>query len=277
MPPEPDQHPLDAEFVDPVSVATGLRTAQAIDLVANALAARRVALALQPIVHSRQPNRVAFREGLLRLMDSVGRIIPARDFALQVESAELGRQLDCSALELGLSMLELNPALRLSVNMSARSIGYRPWTQTLEAALLRSAGAAERLIFEISEASVVQLPEVVLPFMREMQAHGLSFALDNFGAGRSSLRILRDAHFDIVKIDGQYVGGVADRPENQRVIEAAVAMARTFGMLTVATSVERADDAQCLKALGIDCQQGYLHGVPRIPTKRDGTAGRASG
>jgi hypothetical protein len=54
-------------------------------------------------------------------------VIPAGEFIGAVETSELGRKLDCLSLEIGLRTLQEQPSLRLSINMSARSIGYPPW------------------------------------------------------------------------------------------------------------------------------------------------------
>ena len=75
------------------------------------------------------------RQGLIRVMDPTGRVIPAKDFMPVVETHEIGRQIDCHALEIGLAALARVPDLRLSINMSARSIGYPRWKQVLRRGL----------------------------------------------------------------------------------------------------------------------------------------------
>jgi EAL domain-containing protein (putative c-di-GMP-specific phosphodiesterase class I) len=60
-----------------------------------------------------------FYEGLIRVLDDTGRIIPARDFMGNVEERDLGRRIDCAALVTGLRTLKSNPGLRLAINMSA--------------------------------------------------------------------------------------------------------------------------------------------------------------
>ena len=93
-------------------------------MVRAAIDTKNLRLAYQPVVLAREPTRVAFHEGLIRVLDPTGRVIPARDFMAAVESHELGREIDCIALELGLGALARNPGSRISINMSARSIGY---------------------------------------------------------------------------------------------------------------------------------------------------------
>ncbi|WP_147126075.1 EAL domain-containing protein [Shimia ponticola] len=250
--------------VDPLSEAVSQRDRRVVDMVKDALATKRAVLAYQPVVQSTVPNRVTFHEGLVRIMDPAGRPIPARDFMSEVEDTETGRQIDCLALELGLQTLAQEPDVRLAINMSARSIGYAPWMRVLEAGLAQSPLIAERLILEIGERSAMTTPELVTSFMRELQAKGISFALDDFGAGLTSFRYLRDFFFDIAKIDGRFVRDIAQSPENQVVVEALAAVAQLFGMFTVAESVESDEDATVLADMGIDCQQGYHFGAPSL-------------
>ena len=262
--------------VDPLSEAISLRDRRVIDMVKDALATKRAVLAYQPVVQSNAPDNVAFYEGLVRIMDPAGRTIPAKDFMTEVEDTETGRLIDCLALELGLQTLSQEPDVRLAINMSARSIGYTQWMRTLDAGLAQHPTIAERLILEIEERSAMTTPELVVSFMRELQSKGISFALDDFGAGFTSFRYLRDFFFDIVKIDGQFARDLSGAPENQIVVEALAAVGQFFGMFTVAENVETSEDAMLLAELGIDCQQGYHFGAPTLsPPWRQATRRRA--
>ena len=98
------------------------------------------------------PHGVAFYEGFIRVLDETGRVIPARDFMPQLENTPIGRELDCVALEMGLRTLARNPEIRLSINMSARSIGFARWSRVLERFLKKDSSIGERLILEISES-----------------------------------------------------------------------------------------------------------------------------
>lgn len=246
----------------PLSVADRLRQDQTIEMVRNALDDRRALLAFQPVVQARMTNRAAFYEAFIRILDDHGRVIPARDFMGAVETHEIGRRIDCLALELGLAALAREPSIRLSVNMSARSIGYPQWLAVLERGLRADASVAERLILEITESSAMVMPDLVTVFMADMQSRGICFALDDFGAGYTAFRYLKEFYFDIIKIDGQFIRGIADNPDNQVLAQALVSIGRHFDMFTVAESVERAEDARYLIDIGFDCLQGYYYGVP---------------
>ena len=103
-------------------------------------------LAYQPVVLSGNTDRIGFYEGLMRVLDHSGRVIPARDFMPAVEAHEIGREIDCAALRMGLITLSQQPQIRLSINMSARSIGYPRWTKILRQGLKTFPRLGERLI-----------------------------------------------------------------------------------------------------------------------------------
>lgn len=256
-----DEPPRNAS---PLSVAADDITRDAIRLVRDALRDRRAMLAFQPVVQARMPKRAAFYEGLIRIMDPTGRIIPAADFIDAVEARELGRRIDCLALEMGLDALAAEPGIRLSINMSARSIGYPEWLAVLERGLRHDPTIGERLILEITESSAMDLPELVVDFMAEMQERGICFALDDFGSGYTAFRYLKDFYFDIIKIDGSFIRGISASPDNRVLTQALVSIARQFDMFTVAESVETSEDARLLVEMGVDCLQGYYFGAPSV-------------
>lgn len=251
-----------AHYSSPLSAAAEDKRRDTLAMVREALDERRGILAFQPVVQARMPKRAAFYEGLIRIIDHTGRIIPAADFMDAVETNELGRRIDCQALQLGLMTLAAEPSIRLSINMSARSIGYPEWLATLERGLRAAPDIGERLILEITESSAMLMPDLVTVFMQDMQERGICFALDDFGAGYTAFRYLKDFYFDIVKIDGTFVRDIAASPDNQILVQALVSIARHFDMFTVAESVETAEDARVLVEMGVDCLQGYYFGAP---------------
>lgn len=257
-----DQTIETGEATDPLHYALASRDRDTPDLVRRALADGRCALAFQPVV--RADGGVAFHEGLIRVRDERGRVLPARAFMGDVEETEIGRDLDAASLALGFQTLRVHPALRLSINVSARSLGDSTWRAVLDDNIGRDELTGERLILEISERSAMLLPEVVARFMAEMQPLGVAFALDDFGAGFTSFRHLRNFYFDLVKIDRSFTHQVADLPDNQVLVGALLAVAHQFDMFAVAAGVESRADADWLRGAGLDCLQGFHIGVPRF-------------
>lgn len=249
-------------WTSPLDIALEERDLNLVEVVADALERKRAFLAFQPIVQSRRPEQPAFWEGLIRIQDATGRIIPAREFMHAVEDQELGREIDCLALEIGMNTLAHVPSLRLSVNMSALSIGCERWIHALNRGLAMDATVGERLILEITESSAMLMPTTVTDFMRDLQQRGLSFALDDFGSGYTSFRYLRDFDFDVLKISGDYIRGIAGNPDNQVLAQALIDIGRHFNMFTVAESVEQEHDAAWLVDHGVDCMQGFYFSAP---------------
>ncbi|WP_116132458.1 EAL domain-containing protein [Tropicimonas sp. IMCC34043] len=246
------------------------------DRVRRALERGRVTLAFQPVVDARQPERVAFFEGLIRLIDDDGRTIPAADFIEACEGTEAGTTLDCLALSIGLRTLARSPDLHLAVNLSVRSIGAPRWMAVLDRGLRRDPSAARRLIIEITESSAILMPDRVARFMSTLKVRGIRFSLDDFGTGYTAFRYLRTLEFDMLKIAGEFIRGIHANSDNRCLAAALVSIGRQFGILTVAESVETASEAAVLGELGIDCLQGYHFGRP-APQPRLATAQRLAG
>ncbi|MEO0767173.1 MAG: EAL domain-containing protein [Pseudomonadota bacterium] len=259
---KPIDLPVDAS--NPLDAAISNRDRNTLAMVAEALEHKQTRLAFQPIMVAGEARRVGFYEGLIRVIDDTGRVIPAKDFMPAVERAELGREIDVNALNMGLRTLHQNPSIRLSINMSARSIGYQRWMQTLNRWLRKDDSLGERLILEITESSAMDQPELVVDFMDRLSARGVCFALDDFGAGYTALRYLKDFYFDILKIDMQFCHGIADDHDTQVLTRAMIQIGQHFDMLVVAEGIERAQDVEVLTQMGVDCLQGYYFAAPTV-------------
>lgn len=254
----------DPTLANPLAAAISAQDRETLSMVAAALQDRRMRLAFQPVVYAADPSIIGFFEGFIRLLNLRDQVIPARDFMPAVEQMQLGREIDCAALQLGLMAMQRNPQIRVSINMSARSVGYRPWVEMLRRALQDSPRIGANLILEINEASALQVPDVLKPFMAEMREYGIVFALDDFGAAMTSLRFLQEMGFEIAKVDGSLVKHVDRLPDSQAVVKAAIAVARELGMFVVAEAVETEGEAKWLRDAGVGCLQGYLFGPPTV-------------
>ena len=230
--------------------------------VAQALAQGRIVFHYQPVVRSANPRFPAFFESLARLRQPSGEIRPAGAFLPLVETGPIGRAIDRLALANALCVLRANPGIRLAINLSPLSMGDAEWLAILAEGTRADRGACGRLILEITEAAAMQDPGQTIDFMDHVRRSGCAFALDDFGAGATSFRYFRDFRFDMVKIDGSFIAGVAAARDAQVLVECLMAVAKHFEMVTVAERVETEADAGWLRALGIDCLQGWLYGRP---------------
>lgn len=252
------------ELLNPLDYAVASRDEDVLTMVRAALDAENCVLAFQPVIQARGAGNVVFYEGLIRVKDDFGRIIPAHHFMSNIEETDLGRDIDAASLRLGLQMLRKNPQLRLSINVSARSLGDGKWRRILQQNLNRDDTVGERLILEFSERSVMMLHEVVQRFMLELQPRGVAFALDDFGSGLTAFSQLTDFYFDIIKIDKQFARDILHRPDSRILTSALITVARQFETVAVATGVESLEEADVLRSLGADCLQGFFIGGPQM-------------
>ena len=223
-----------------------------------ALAERRLRIALQPVVDidTRQP---LFHEVLVRI-DRPGEPAAA-GLAAFAERLGLIRMVDRMVLDLALALLDRTD-LRLSVNVSAHTVGDVEWIERLEAALAARPGLARHLIVELTESAMVGSLDEAAAFFARLHAIGCRVAIDDFGAGYTSYRTLRDLDVDIVKIDGSYIEHLADNRADQIFVRGLADLAASFGVEVVAEWVQDEATAAILKDLGVDAIQGRLTGDP---------------
>lgn len=234
------------------------------DLVRRAIVKNTITLAYQPVIQSKNPSQIAFYEGLIRVPDDSGKIIPAAQFIDKIEHNSLGRMVDCCAMQAGLAELAGQPWLRLSINASPLSIVDPLWQATLRYGLEQDPTLAERLIVEVTETAEVADMAQFARDVNTVRKQGVSFALDDFGAGYTSFRILKEVRFDIIKIDGQFIRDIHSDRDNQALTRSLVDIANHFDMLVVAEAVEKQEEMTCLRDMKVDCLQGYLFGRPEV-------------
>jgi EAL domain-containing protein (putative c-di-GMP-specific phosphodiesterase class I) len=123
--------------------------------------------------------------------------------------------------------------------------------------------APPRLVLEVTEAAAIADLQQARAFAEALERLGLRMSLDDFGAGLGSFSSLRALPVDYVKIDGQFVGGLAGNPVDREIVKAIVALARAAGRRAVAEFVSDQDTLELLTALGVDLAQGFHIGRPR--------------
>lgn len=231
--------------------------------VQRALKEERIVFAFQPVVTA-DTGAVDYFECLLRMVDEDGRIVSAAEFVPVVEQLGFIRVIDRYVLEKAIDELTTHPDARLGINISGLTVADRPWLRALTSLLGGRPGVASRLVVEITETAAVADFNEAGRFVATLRDLGCRVALDDFGAGFTSLRHLHALVVDTVKIDGSYVRNVAQSHENQIFLRHLVGLAKSFGLATVAECVETAQDAEILRREGVGFLQGYHFGKPSV-------------
>lgn len=233
------------------------------DDVMAALNDHRLVFAYQPIVGaiSRRPEHY---ECLLRLTRKDGTIAAAGEFIPAAETLGLVRLVDRRVLEMAVSQLYANPAVKLSINVSGTTAGDPSWLQSFITYVHENRKVAERITVELTETAAINAFEENARFVSRLRDMGCRVAIDDFGAGFTSFRNLHMLRVDMVKIDGAYVRELTSSPDNQLFVRTLVDLAKNFQLETVAEWVGSEQDAVLLKEFGVDYFQGYYFGEPNM-------------
>ncbi|WP_442754986.1 putative bifunctional diguanylate cyclase/phosphodiesterase [Methylocystis sp. JAN1] len=236
-----------------------LRALQVADSIVSALNERRVDLAFQPIVYAATGD-VAFHEALLRVRLPDGIAVSPAALLPVAEKAGLVRLLDQRVMELVIERLVAEPELRVSVNCSMNTVLDPEWPDRLAAAISANPSIPDRLIVEITETCMIEDFETTKSLIAACKQLGVKVAMDDFGAGHTSFRSLRDLAFDIVKIDGAFVRNVATSADDRFFVRTLIDLARHLSLKVVAEWVEDEPTARILRDWGVEYFQGALYG-----------------
>jgi diguanylate cyclase (GGDEF)-like protein len=146
--------------------------------------------------------------------------------------------------------------LGLSVNISARQLSNPDFPVWVRQTLAHAQFPAEQLTVEISEAALTAIDVPTAQILRALRSMGVRTAVDDFGAGQSSLSWLRDDLFTSVKIDRSLVSAL-DQARNRAIVAGVIGIAKNVGADVTGEGVETEDQLRQLEALGCDQAQGF--------------------
>jgi CBS domain-containing protein len=137
-----------------------------------------------------------------------------------------------------------------------------------------------RITIELTERDIVEEPARLAHALGYLRAHGVRFALDDFGNGHSNFEMWNEIHPEVVKIDRYLIHGLSKSAERLAIVRALCHVAETLGADLVGEGVEELDDLNMLRELGIPFAQGFLLGRPvphTIETIDDGVRAALDG
>ena len=152
--------------------------------------------------------------------------------------------------------------LSLAVNVSARQFRHPDFVDQVLEILARHNTNPQRLKLELTESMLVVNVEEIITKMSALKAHGVSFSLDDFGTGFSSLSYLKRLPLDQLKIDRSFVRDMLTETDGGAIVQAIIALGQTMGLSVIAEGVETEAQRNFLDRLGCHDFQGYLFGQP---------------
>jgi EAL domain-containing protein (putative c-di-GMP-specific phosphodiesterase class I) len=145
----------------------------------------------------------------------------------------------------------------VSVNVSAHQLLDADFVPTVQAVLEDTGLSPDRLILEVTETVLLKDRAAATRRLGELRVMAVRIALDDFGAGYSSLSYLNDLPLDVVKLDRSFTAMLTGLSPRRKLVLAIVRMLDTLDVQTVCEGVETAEQLDYVTALGMDSVQGY--------------------
>lgn len=248
------------EFYDAAYDEHTVRTLAIGGELRGAIEGGQIELHFQPQVNLRS-GLVESCEALVRWLHPVQGFITPAEFIAIAETTDLIRPLTEWTLTRALSQARQwhgrGVHLRVAVNLSARVLQDTAFPARLGALLAESGTPAAALEIEITENALMLDPARALRVLQEIDALGARISIDDFGAGYSSLGLLRDLPVAALKLDRSFVLGMRNNANDRVVVESAARLAQALRLDLVAEGVESEWDAAFLRAVGYDYAQGF--------------------
>jgi diguanylate cyclase (GGDEF)-like protein/PAS domain S-box-containing protein len=234
-----------------------------VDEMQRALKHSEFELVFQPAVRLRD-GRITGVEALLRWNHpTLGQLAPSQFIAFAEDSGlivPIGEWVVWQSCRQARAWQRRGHDLAVALNVSPRQLADSRLEHVLKDALTETGADPSRICLEITETAAIDIGR---PKLASLRALGTQIALDDFGAGFSSLHQIRALpRLDTLKIDRLFTDDVGRHPADTAVVSAIVKMASALEMETVAEGVETADQARLVTELGCNRAQGFHFARP---------------
>ncbi len=226
----------------------------------------RILLYSQPVVRLAD-QKLVHHEVLVRILDRNGNIVLPGQYIEVGESLGMVQEIDLRVVAKVLEILKQpqmrGQKIRYFVNLSRVSLSDQQWVRRFEAMLAVAPVDHDQLVFEITETAAMAEVDVTQEFISQMKKLGCRFALDDFGAGFSSFYFLKRFDVDYLKIDGNFIRGLATDEANRLFVRALCDVARGLNKQVIAEWVEDQEVLKILIEMGVLYGQGFVFGHPQ--------------
>jgi len=204
---------------------------------------------LEALVRWRHPTRGELPPSeFIPLAEETGMILPIGHWVLREA---------CRQVKVWQERWPTPAPLTIAVNLSARQLQHPGIVDEVHAALAAAGLDPQSLVLEITETAIMEQLDAAITILTELRRLGVRLALDDFGAGYSSLSYLQRLPVDILKIDRSVVAGVARSTEDSALARGILTLGQRLGLETVAEGIETAEQLAVLRELGCQLGQGY--------------------
>tara|TARA_Y100001001_G_scaffold44797_1_gene39863 strand:+ start:71 stop:1156 length:1086 start_codon:yes stop_codon:yes gene_type:complete len=242
---------------------------EALQMTISCIEFDRIDLAYQKQIDLKS-NKVTGVEALLRMRDEEGEIIPNDVLIPQIEGESLFSLVVMSSLEKLKEYFKKKDEIGLSdatvyLNVSAHTVMHPEFcnifTNFVESLNLKP----NEFGLEVTETAELGDTKTASDSLKKLKEKGIKIALDDFGAGYSSLRYLKDLPVDVVKLDKMFTGDIQD-PVTGKLTSFVVEVCNTLSMEMIGEGIETEEQKKALMEIGCQIGQGFLMHKPEFLT-----------
>ncbi|MFT5790605.1 MAG: EAL domain-containing protein (putative c-di-GMP-specific phosphodiesterase class I), partial [Shewanella sp.] len=222
-------------------------------------------LVYQQIIDLENNNMIAV-EALLRWKRSNGEVLEAHEFIPLLEETGSMVRVGLWALEQACAQMTkwhalYNDQLKITVNISTSQLEHPDFVSMLTKVLQQTQLPANKLVIEIEESALIHKPTLMSAVLHELKRLNIDIAIDDFGAGLSSLSRLGTLPIDCLKIDSSFAQRLHE-PQGKELCKAMVQLAHTLNISYIAEGVETKAQKDLLIKMGKGYGQGHYFGWP---------------
>lgn len=270
---------VDAEAI--YDVAIGHRNRENVLLLGElegAIARDELLLEYQPQIDL-SDGRVLGVEALVRWAHPEHGVLPPDRFVPQAERTHLIHSLTRwvvrAALDEAVRFTAAGHDWAVWVNLSVRDLQVDGLPALLHDTCTNAGLEPSRLVIEVTESAVLSDPARASRVLADVRGRGIGVAIDDFGAGRTSLSYLKQIPATSLKIDRRFVEHLATEPTDRSIVGAVTTLAHDLGMRVVAEGIENEATLCAAAEVGCDRAQGFFIARPQAPARLHGFRGRS--
>ncbi len=209
-------------------------------------------------------NRASGLEALLRWDSSIGAVSPDRFIGLAERSGvmpSLTHWVACEVCYRAKQWASTWPDVRLGLNISPIDLRDDKFADYLTDLIAEHQITPRSLQIEVTESQALDCDQQMIQRLNRIAAIGVELAIDDFGAGATTISYLAALPFTTLKLDRSLTLQL-DSERGQAVVEKVLEMAKCLGMKTTVEGIETSDQAEAARSLGADTAQGYFFSKP---------------
>jgi len=234
------------------------------DLFHEALGNGRIRAWFQPVFRS-LTQQIMGAEALARWFDPEGNMLSPADFIPQLEQSKLIFELDMEILRQACALYDElrargTPLSCVSVNLSRLDFTREDLFEQVCSVLDAYSVPPEAVCLEITESVMLEDTDAFEKVFNRFSDAGFSVWLDDFGSGYSSLNVLQNYPFDVIKFDMLFLRKMSAKGKNM--LASLISMAKTLGIHTLTEGVETNEQREFLLDVGCEAQQGFYYARP---------------